>query len=784
MTPISAAPTVTFTDDPIQDYLAHIGPVMKTYKAHVEWGKLKPGAVSFSIGGATVPATGGPADYEVPIDVSDRDAGAYVVTAKATTPAGLETEASVPLHVIAVPAWGKDFNFAVAGMEDCHPGDCVRYTGSSSYAWPDLGNKLPNFTIPKSIPIIGGKWGLEPITFALNSRPRSVASAEGSNLNDGKVTGQGGVWIAGGKVGLEVKPVDASAIRAQVLDEPANANALKLVQGEIGDDVAAASGAVLIDPAHHEIDGQIDIGNLIPGLKTVVLHIPVIGGFIVRNLPSVVETSLSVDISGGVAFGAPKDKVEVTSGQVRFEPNGHVGVGINSFLGGAQIQGNLGGHITLGLNPTKIVSCDIHYSFFAIAGSARGYVTVPSNPVAHKFFDCDKGLSAAPVLPPSAHLAATGLPPYAVADNSPDPAVDAIDMTPQVPSRDGWQPPSFVGGPVLVKNATAFIANPAIAARNGVTAIAWIGEDPAKPRPDAFAATLSVERNGKWSAPVVLDNAGPDGHPAVAIDATGNIIAAWDHDTTPTSTTLDGTTLMTAIVDPNSLQVTTLSVDTGAGPAGEPQLASSADGHLLLAWRAGESGNKNAFSLGAALWTGSAWDATQTIAMPSYPDLWRAATDGTGIAIAAAFGETGEIWLSVHDGSGGAASGTIASATPRGLSITYAGGRPVVAWGDGKSIGVYDGAAAIGTFASPGAVLALSADAQSLVYADGAGGHVVARTASGWSAPADLGSPPAASAPPVAAEIAPGKWVWTAAEAARIDGMPSNADILVGGPPG
>jgi hypothetical protein len=530
---------------------------------------------------------------------------------------------------------------------------------------------------------------------------------------------------------------------------------------------------------------------LIPGLKTLTMHIPVIGGFILRQLPSVVETSLSIDISGGVAFGAPKDKVTVTSGQIRLEPNGHVGVGINSLLGGAQIQGNLGGHITLGLNPSKIVSCDIHYSFFAAAGSAKGFVTWPSPPVAHKFFDCDKGLSAALSPPSSLQPSHTDLPPYQVADTSPDATVDAIDMTPVVPPRDGWQPPSFVAttdpatnSTLLVKNATAFIANPAIATRNGVTAVAWIGEDSQKLRPDAFVATVSVERNGQWSKPIVLDDAGPDGHPAIAIDATGNIVVAWDHDGAPAANTLDGTKLMTAVIDPTSLHVSPVPLDLGTGPSGEPQLATSADGHVLLGWRSAESGDKNAFSLGTAAWTGSAWTSPQSIAMPSYPDLWRVATDGKVAAIAAALSEAAEIRVFVDGGSGWAPSTPIGTVA-RGLALAVSGGKPVLAWGKESQIDLYGPDGLMDSLESTGAPMALSGgDAPSLAYTDAAGTHAAVFMSGKWHVSDALLGAADWETPPALASDGNGHWV-SATTVTEAESTPfANVDLVASAPPG
>jgi hypothetical protein len=135
---------------------------------------------------------------------------------------------------------------------------------------------------------------------------------------------------------------------------------------------------------------------------------------------------------------------------------------------------------------------------------------------------------------------------------------------------------------------------------------------------EQWAVRAARFRDGSWSGPISLSAPGPDARsPAVAVDASGNVTAVWQHGSTIQSArSIDGD--WNGVVDLG---------DAGAGTA-FPQVAADANGNVTAVWaRAGDSG----VTIQSARFSEGYWAAPVEISVPG-KDARRpnVATDSNG----------------------------------------------------------------------------------------------------------------------------------------------------------
>jgi hypothetical protein len=477
---------------------------------------------------------------------------------------------------------------------------------------------------------------------------------------------------------------------------------LEFVEGSaIGKSVLSL--AQFEDPDPATITGGIGIADVIPGLTSLIASIPVGGKVVVAHLPNIIQATVNLRVSGGVAFGVKTDKVAITEGQLTLEPQITVAGGLVGDIG-VSLNATMGGQITVPIGSDKPVQCDLQYAFY-VQATLAGYVGYyPSPPSFSPLTKCgdDKNATRG-ALPSWLAPAVVGETPVEVADTA---APAPVTLTLAIPTRDGWVPPAYDvtasgDGTTIVRNATAYVAHPAIAVQDGVEVVAFTAEDPKQPRPKAFQIMLRTKRDGAWSEPIaVSDGLHGDSGPSVAFDGAGNIVVAYEEMPASVGTAFSAVVaqsmeIVVATIDTKTMAVARRTITQDQRADWDPQLARATDGTVWLAWRTAEPGPTGAFEFAAMVWNGKSWTAPQLTKTEDGLTDWRlGAGDGQHAAIAEA--GSGSVVLRALAGgqwSGGQALVSGAKAGG-GLAVGYDGGAPVVLWNDGKAVVESKGGAA------------------------------------------------------------------------------------------
>lgn len=831
MVPIGKAPELQPLIADIESvFLARIPSVNNTYSANVaDWGG-KPGEVTFTLSGpgntsvaksvAAEQMSGNLASAQ--FEIGNLDPGDYTVRAVAKNAAGKSSNASdLALRINPVPEWAQPFHLQVEsiGGQKCGSRKCVIYTGHETLHWPDTGASLPDIDVPAFIPFIGGKWGFSPISFDATIRPRSLTTQpEFPQLDDGPVTGSGGLSIAGNAISFKMRA--DSAMRT-----PMTATALDFTQGKVDAHSAAPSVARFEDPNEKKLEGSIDLLTLVPGASNAY-KIPVLGGVAQWLMPSIADYSVTLNLGGAAAFGAPGgNAVKLTGGQLRLDPIvANVGFGPNTAAGGIQLQGQFNGMLAFGLAPLAIEDCNFTFRFFLLIGGGTHTTMIPDDPKLHVIKQCQQQAGAdAGLLDDGLHLFASnddagrmrsGLRAYAqrrFAANAPlrlsAPAI-AVPLT--IPPRDGWKPEAVVTEPlqgklpagrsetVLVRNANAFAAAPAVAvAADGRFAIAWIAEDAAKPRPVAWQTHVRVFDGKSRSDEIVAgDGAQPNEAPAIAFDGRGHVLVAWSQPRpgsngyaqmlTPSG--YDHNEIVVAVIDAATHAVRRIALTNDTRPDGEPHLAATADGTVWIAWRSAEPGGRNEFEFRAARWDGTSFGNADTFPSGGYAAQWQFAARDAGTAVLVADridGATRAVVAFDYASGKWSDARVLAKGLPAQGSSTVAfdaAGKPVFAWSAAN--GIVAGADGATPVPSSGKAhpLALSAGAAglSLIVADAAGLRQMDRDAAGnWRERTLTRSFVSLTTTPLA-RVPDGNWIALRAEVPSLPvrGFPQNADLI------
>ncbi len=646
--------------------------------ATVDWKQSKPDKVNFGFQGNTTSIqTGGPT-AEWTYNMADLQAGPNPVIITATDSHGLTSpEYLYNFQGVAVPEWAKP-----AGLSAAPEGSNIIYSGQLKLPKQPFSKMV---SLPAFIPVIGGNWGITPVQLTANIRANSSGAP-----TTGPLKGTGGLALGGDELKLETDGQVTTQLTAETLEFLPDSSYANLN----------------FDPKPYT--KQIGIVYLVPGASSLY-SIPVIGDM-VKALNAIVSVKVSVDpaLSGKAFIGIdPADNgLTFTSGQATSDLVLSVLANINVGLASAYASGGGKGSLTINVAaPPSVAACYVKL-FFSAGASVAGIFGGGSYGPYNKDWDVAQCGEAA-LLGGSKSLA---VPARAAAPGALRINPRPVGWQPERPALKNTQNNGIIET-VLAENANPEAGPVLVANHDGHMALVWMFEDAAKPRQQAMEILVRVSDGKAWSDPIHLTaDSRLDTTPAAGFDRDGKLVVTWmmnKAEALGTDTAFDEGLaqhfeIAYAVVDKTGKVETTGQLSDDSTFDFNPQMAAAPDGTLWAIWQSspgtkmiGTFGSPN--QLLAARWDGKAWSAVETVTDALTGTLfWKAAANGANdLRVAADLDTDGdlttandrEIVLFTRAGQGWSHTQVTKNNIPDTAPLlTFASGKPVLAWLSGKQV--------------------------------------------------------------------------------------------------
>ncbi|TAK13593.1 MAG: hypothetical protein EPO32_04685 [Anaerolineae bacterium] len=577
-------------------------PVNNTYTATVDWQDAAPGGVTFQLNGVDYAGaqSGGPDTWTASMPLGDLPAGVYPMLVTATTASGQASPPSTKVVVIVpMPAWGPAANFTTLENDPT-----IIYRGKALFPKEPLEYLV---SLPAILPLIGGDWGLRATQIQAGIEATSAGGPETDFI-----TGTGGLALGGDNINLNVTGNTQTTMAADAL--------------------TFDSGQAELSLPPYAYSKQVGLLDLVPGVSAVYGK-PIIGDLLkaLNSIMSVTGT-IETQVTGKTDLGVENNEVTIVAGEVRDDLK--VSLVANLGIDGvalAYVGGGGNGYLVLALYPETAVK-DCKVNLFFLAGYAvfnfftGGTIAADQYSKDWQIAQCEKaGLVYNP-----GKLEKTGA----------GPAEFTLAARPA-----GWQAEQAVtlasssGAADITTLVSAAHpgAAPALAVGGERLAFAWVGEDAARPRGEAFEVFLRLYDGAAWGDPIRLtDDAAFDTDAAAAFAGEGQVVVAWA--TNPAGGLAEGDALDEAFV--SGMEIAYVVVDATSGAVVSRgtltqnatldfgvQLGADGDGGVWAAWQTspanglvGTAAAPNA--LLAARWDGAAWGETQTASETLTGTLW------------------------------------------------------------------------------------------------------------------------------------------------------------------
>ena len=583
---------------------------VNAYRVKVVWPKNELGSVEFDMNGSksTVQATGDEVEktYDMATLKASKSGGDNTLIITAISRDGTQRSEPVTLKplVVPIPDWLDPGFFALTALGE---GSAYRYAAryQTTWKWPDPAYDT-NLNIPKSVPWVGGEWGIKKSQVAL--------LGEYDSWTNTAIAGGG----FAGNIQIAGKPVSAELTgkvnTVHVLNDGWNLENLEL---------ALSGGGKVLD-ANQDTISCAEIHPVIAGLTKT----PVIGP-IIEDVLSI--CTLGVDLGGKVAakliFELSKQAPWLIPSKGLITPEGTLKGVLKLELSKSWflMTFGVGGTSSVDFQPfpgwsIKPVAAKftafVEYAVSFLRFSQRGQVPVS--------WSWPASVAAVPGATQTGWYVA----PRDYVGPSYGRFVAPTSDSPQGELAEGAAVSGAKSDTRLVENIYPLTAPALARLPNGDLLLAWTHDDEAKPIMQGEEIYYSVRRGGVWSQPKAITNdTQQDWHPALAVDAAGRVMAAWMR------ARVAGLTESSKIEDlvPTleiAYAVYTPTSDTWSAPAyltdnatvdHTPRLAVATDGRLMVAWVSNAANEllgsaASPDTIRYATWNGSRWSSVGAVA--------------------------------------------------------------------------------------------------------------------------------------------------------------------------
>lgn len=585
-------PIVTGAASQYEQYFLTGIPADNNLKATVDWKQSTPEEVHFGFQGnqTTVPTNDTSATW--PLNMALLTPGLNPVNITATDTNGLTSlEYIFNYHGVPVPAWATPANLVAQPQ-----GDHLLYSGKLKFPAKPFSKMVQ---IPDFIPVIGGPWGIQPIQFTANLQTNSSGAP-----TNGPITGTGGLAL-----GSDVFNFNTDG---QVITQLTDAEML----------FDSQNSHVNMSFTPNPYTKQIGLISLIPASSNM-FNIPVVGDLLKAiNSIFAINVTVAPKLSGKGNLGIIGNEIGFTSGQITSDLLLKALAEINLKLASAYAGGGGNGSLVVNVaSPPTVANCFINLFFEAGAKSSGlfGGKTLGPYQKNWQVAQCveisslaNKSLASPVHNQPAGALQVTSRP----TDWRPE---QVVNKTSSINSE--------LSETTLVENANAE-AGPALAInRDGRMALAWMSEDPTKPRQQALEIAIRMFDGKVWAEPIQLTTDDMlDTVPTTGFDKNGQVLTVWMTNTSA-SITADSVfdqslakkfELAYAAVDQDGKILTSGKLTDDDVFDFNPQIATGSDGSLWVFWQSSPSasmiGTASAPNqLKCARWNGKTWSKVQVI---------------------------------------------------------------------------------------------------------------------------------------------------------------------------
>jgi hypothetical protein len=253
----------------------------------------------------------------------------------------------VRMAVVEVPSWAKKKPFTATPE-----GDHIVYRTTRMF--PEKAIETPQVDIPKIVPVIGGKWGLEPVQMTVNIGVNSLGSTHSE-----KITGTGKLNLGGKAYALEYggdfwTEIDLqSGVQPKVNNNP-NHFTIKLKEPVI-------------------ISESIPILSFVPFFNQL-LNAPVIGDLLKSAAALVsLKFQLTAAVDGMGYFDVlPTDELGITEGSLNLSIDGTIAGSANIGVAWLVVAGTIGADVEISLAPEVTLStCNMPVGITVVVGAVE-----------------------------------------------------------------------------------------------------------------------------------------------------------------------------------------------------------------------------------------------------------------------------------------------------------------------------------------------------------------------------------------------------------------------------
>ena len=367
----------------------------------------------------------------------------------------------------------------------------------------DLAMPLPDewsFTIPKAVPFVGGTYGLEntrkpEVTTTLECDSLAIDGGFGMEL-----TKSGGEWefvfTLAGDLSLDFDPWDNFSIT--------NGELKLSLSGSASKKWAVTDIAFLKPAANVPFLGKmLKMAYILTGFHasgattlSFTAEEPGLSWFPGMSLTGNASVGLGMTIGAGVEFSDKFDMSIIGTGTLTLHFDVPGGDGPILVYDHIDLFGKVTAQFVIKF-AEWLIATEINYSWskdisFTQASPAEAFVIQPDN--------ADVVISIRPYVTDG----------YDNFDGQPVVGVPGLDET------------------VLITNPFPQAEPHVVRTENTLVAV-WITDDPARPAGQGTDVMYSLKIDGEaWTAPeAIFHNANAEGQPTLAVDASGNVIAAW-----------------------------------------------------------------------------------------------------------------------------------------------------------------------------------------------------------------------------------------------------------------